>query len=90
MTPHRRRINHIVDDPSLSPGDPIKMVDAMISSVEVEPAPLRLDLGGDSYFHITKSLTARLAQLEAQRELAHSTDFVDKGKYPRWFESDEA
>ena len=85
-----RRINHIVDDKSiLSPGDPVKMVDAMIASVEQDPAPLRLALGSDSYSHITKTLTARLAQLDAQREQACSTDCADQGNSPRWFQSDE-
>jgi len=85
-----RKINHIVDDTSiLSPGDPVKMVDAMISSVEQDPAPLRLTLGSDSYWYITKSLTARLVQLNAQRELAFSTDCADQGNSPRWFQSDE-
>jgi NAD(P)-dependent dehydrogenase (short-subunit alcohol dehydrogenase family) len=85
-----RRINHIVDDKSiLSPGDPAKMVDAMIACVEQDPAPLRLALGSDSYSYITKALTARLAQLEAQRDLARSTDSADQGNGPRWFQSDE-
>lgn len=35
-----RRINEIVDDPSLlSPGDPAKIVDAIIASVDQDPAP---------------------------------------------------
>jgi NAD(P)-dependent dehydrogenase (short-subunit alcohol dehydrogenase family) len=81
-----RRINHIVDDKSIrSPGDPAKMVDAMIACAEQEPAPLRLTLGSDSYSHIAKALTARLAQLEAQRDLARTTDSADQGNSPRWF-----
>ncbi len=85
-----RRINHIVDDTSiLSPGDPAKMVDAMIASVEQDPAPLRLALGSDSYSQITRALTARLAQLDAQREMACSTDCPDQGNGLRWFQSDE-
>jgi NAD(P)-dependent dehydrogenase (short-subunit alcohol dehydrogenase family) len=83
-----RRINDIVDDEStLSPGDPAKMVDAIIACVEQEPAPLRLALGSDSYSYITKALTARLAQLEAQRDLARSTDSADQGSSPCWFQS---
>jgi hypothetical protein len=30
-----------------------------------------------------------LAQLDAQRELACSTDCADQGNSPRWFQSDE-
>jgi len=83
-----RRINRIVDDTSIvSPGDPVKMVDAMIASVDQEPAPLRLALGSDSYTHITRALSDRLAHLEAQRELARSTDCADRGNAPRWFPS---
>ena len=70
-----RRLNDVIDDTSLLPiGDPAKMVAAVITSVDHEPAPLRLALGSDSYEQITRSLTDRLAQLEGQRELALSTD----------------
>ncbi|MER6526211.1 SDR family oxidoreductase [Streptomyces sp. NPDC001508] len=86
-----RRINDILDDTSLhSPGDPGKMVDAMIASVVEEPAPLRLALGSDSYKHITRTLSTRLAQLQAQRDLACSTDCADRGNGPRFFQSDES
>jgi NAD(P)-dependent dehydrogenase (short-subunit alcohol dehydrogenase family) len=86
-----RRINHIVNDPSIiSPGDPNKMVDGMIASVEQNPAPLRLALGSDTYAYVTKALTTRLAQLEAQRDLACSTDSDDQGNNPRWFQSDDS
>jgi NAD(P)-dependent dehydrogenase (short-subunit alcohol dehydrogenase family) len=85
-----RRINHIHDDKSItSPGDPIKMVDAMIACVQQDPAPLRLALGSDSYTYITTALTARLAQLEAQRDFARSTDAADQGNSPTWLQSDE-
>lgn len=73
-----RRINRIVEDKTAIPaGDPVKMVDAMIASVEQQPAPLRLALGSDTYSLISKSLASRLAELEAQRELACSTDSAD-------------
>lgn len=79
-----RRINHVVDDDTIvSPGDPAKMVDAIIASVQQEPAPLRLALGSDSYSAITEALRSRLAQLEAQRDLARSTDSVDSRTGPR-------
>ena len=85
-----RRINDIVDDPSiLSPGDPAKIVDTIIASVEQDPAPLRLALGSDSYTLIKTALTMRLDQLERQRELAYSTDFEYKTNSPQWFPSDQ-
>jgi NAD(P)-dependent dehydrogenase (short-subunit alcohol dehydrogenase family) len=67
-----RRIN----DPSLppSPGDPVKMAQAMIDSVDLDPAPLRLVLGTDSYKAIHQGLTERLADLEAQRDTVGRTD----------------
>lgn len=82
-----RRINYIVEDESIRPiGDPAKMVDAIIASISQEPAPLRLALGSDSYALIRKALADRLAQLDAQRELAYSTDFADQTGSARGFE----
>jgi NAD(P)-dependent dehydrogenase (short-subunit alcohol dehydrogenase family) len=57
-----------------SPGDPARIARAMIDSVEQDPAPLRITLGSDSYGIIHQALTERLAALEAQRDLAYSTD----------------
>jgi len=57
------------------PGDPAKMVRAIISSVDEENAPKRLVLGGDAYTMIHEALTDRLDRLEAQKDLAFSTDF---------------
>jgi NAD(P)-dependent dehydrogenase (short-subunit alcohol dehydrogenase family) len=55
-------------------GDPAKMADAMIASVDQQPAPRRLVLGSDSYKFIHDALTARLAEIEAQEQTAGSTD----------------
>jgi NAD(P)-dependent dehydrogenase (short-subunit alcohol dehydrogenase family) len=59
---------------SLPPGDPAKMVEVMIDSVEQSPAPRRIALGSDAYTVMHKQLSERLAALEAQKELAFSTD----------------
>jgi NAD(P)-dependent dehydrogenase (short-subunit alcohol dehydrogenase family) len=56
-------------------GDPAKMVAIIIDSVDQTPAPLRIALGSDAYGFIHSALTDRLAGLEAQREMALSTDF---------------
>ncbi|RTE11649.1 SDR family oxidoreductase [Paenibacillus whitsoniae] len=56
-------------------GDPAKMVTIMIDSVAQDPAPRRIALGSDSYTTIHKALTERLESLEAQKDLAFSTDF---------------
>lgn len=58
----------------LAPGDPGKMAEAMIESVDQEPAPLRLLLGSDAYQRTTKVVGDRLAAFEAQEKLAASTD----------------
>ncbi|MDE1147996.1 MAG: SDR family oxidoreductase [Azospirillaceae bacterium] len=82
-----RMVNRVLDNKDFkSPGDPARMVDAMIASVAQEPAPLRLALGGDAYALITKALTNRLAAVEAQRDLALSTDFPDESGAKRWYE----
>jgi len=56
-------------------GDPAKMVELMIASVDQQPAPKRLALGSDAWTAMQRSLAARLAELEAQKEVAFSTDF---------------
>ncbi len=55
-------------------GDPRKVASAIIASAEQSPAPKRLTLGSDAYELIHAALTERLANLEVQKELAHSTD----------------
>ncbi len=58
-------------------GDPAKVARAMIDSVDVDPAPLRLTLGADTFRDVRRSLADRLALVDAQRELAHSTGTND-------------
>jgi NAD(P)-dependent dehydrogenase (short-subunit alcohol dehydrogenase family) len=55
-------------------GDVNKMADAIIASVDVSPAPRRLTLGRTAYASIEKALRARLAALEAQRDIALGCD----------------
>lgn len=55
-------------------GDPVKMVHSMIGSVSQSPAPRRLVLGSDAYGAISKALTERLAEVEAQKSSAGCTD----------------
>jgi hypothetical protein len=56
------------------PGDPKKVAAAIIASAAQNPAPKRLALGSDAYKLVHDALTERLANLEAQKDLAHSTD----------------
>jgi hypothetical protein len=65
----------IKDTTRLPSGDPAKMVHLMIESVEQNLAPKRIVLGSDSWGIVQKALTERLAAVEAQKELAASTDF---------------
>ena len=58
---------------AMFPGDP-KIASAIIASADQSPAPKRLTLGSDAYALIHAALTERLADLEAQKELGHSTD----------------
>lgn len=55
-------------------GDPAKVVDAMIVAADQEVAPRRLTLGSGAYTSVRAALLSRLAELEAQQELAFSTD----------------
>ncbi|NWE77378.1 SDR family oxidoreductase [Pseudomonas yamanorum] len=70
---HARRM--IEDGSKVSTGDPAKMVTIMIASVDQHPAPKRIALGPDAYGVMHKQLGDRLAALEAQKDLAFSTEF---------------
>jgi NAD(P)-dependent dehydrogenase (short-subunit alcohol dehydrogenase family) len=63
--------------PAELPGDPTKIVAAMINAAEADELPTRLLLGSDAYALVSKSLTDRLTLIEAQKELALSTDARD-------------
>jgi NADP-dependent 3-hydroxy acid dehydrogenase YdfG len=57
-------------------GNVDKSVQAIIDSVEVSPAPLRLALGGDAYRDMRASLVSRLEALDNQKELALASEMV--------------
>jgi NAD(P)-dependent dehydrogenase (short-subunit alcohol dehydrogenase family) len=75
QTPAGAVRNRIAPGFRSQPGDPAKMAQAMIASVDQSPAPKRLALGTDAYTNIRQALTERLAALEAQKDIATSTDF---------------
>jgi NAD(P)-dependent dehydrogenase (short-subunit alcohol dehydrogenase family) len=54
------------------PSDPAKIAAAMTDLVDSGAKPLRLTLGSDAYDDVHASLTGRLTELEAQREVAFS------------------
>jgi len=59
----------------LAPGDPARMAARIIDSADVEPAPLRMVLGSQALTSTLAALRKRIADFEAQAELAASTDF---------------
>jgi NAD(P)-dependent dehydrogenase (short-subunit alcohol dehydrogenase family) len=56
------------------PGDQAKVVTAMIEAALAPDPPRRLLLGSDAYRLVHAALAARLAGVEAQQDLAASTD----------------
>lgn len=73
-TPARQTGEFLQSGAYVPPGDPIKMMQAVIDSVDMAEAPRRLVLGSDAYKGIHDVLTKRLAALEAQKKIALSTD----------------
>ena len=59
----------------LAPGDPARMAARIIESVDLKPAPLRMVLGSQALQSTLTTLRKRIADFEAQTELAASTDF---------------
>ena len=57
-----------------APGDPAKMARAIIESADREPAPRRLVLGSDAYRFVHDALSARLAEVEAQKDTVGVSD----------------
>ena len=55
-------------------GDPDKMVEAMVESVERTPTPRRLTLGSTAYASIRTALLSRIDELDAQKDIAYATD----------------
>lgn len=55
-------------------GDPVKMAQVIIDSAEQSPAPKRVAMGSDAYNSALAAISERKALLEAQKELAFSTD----------------
>lgn len=75
VSPARMAHRTVEEGTSIPVGDPAKMAAIMIASADQNPAPRRIALGSDAYGVMHKQLSDRLASLEAQKELAFSTDF---------------
>ncbi|MHC5540838.1 SDR family NAD(P)-dependent oxidoreductase [Singulisphaera rosea] len=64
-------------------GDPAKMARVMIESVDQSPAPKRVVMGSDIYDALLGVYRERAASLEAQKELAFSTDLCAIANHAR-------
>lgn len=64
----------------LAPGDPARIAARIIESVDETPAPLRMVLGSQALASTISTLKTRIADYEAQTELAASTDFPVGGE----------
>jgi NAD(P)-dependent dehydrogenase (short-subunit alcohol dehydrogenase family) len=73
-TPARQTGNFLSSGSYAPPGDPGRMMRAVIDSVDQAEAPRRLVLGSDAYAEIHDVLMKRLAALEGQKDTALSTD----------------
>lgn len=67
-------LNMLDASKGLAPGDPAKMAQRIIESVEVNPVPLRMVLGSQALAATIQRLKERVADYETQTELAASTD----------------
>lgn len=67
-------LNMLDKKKGLAPGDPVKMAQRMIESVDIDPAPLRMVLGSQALRATIERLEERLADYRTQTALAASTD----------------
>lgn len=67
-------LNMLDKKKGLAPGDPVKMAQRMIESVDISPAPLRMVLGSQALRATIERLEERLADYRTQTALAASTD----------------
>jgi NADP-dependent 3-hydroxy acid dehydrogenase YdfG len=70
-------LNMLNPSNGLAPGDPAKMAQCIIESVNKNPAPLRMVLGSLALSATLERLKARVADYETQTELAASTDIKE-------------
>lgn len=60
----------------LAPGNPVKMAQRIIESIDMTPAPLRMVLGSQALRATIERLEERIADYKTQTELAASTDII--------------
>lgn len=69
-------LNMLDASKGLAPGDPAKMAQRIIESVDKTPAPLRMVLGSQALKATIDRLEERVADYKTQTELAASTDII--------------
>lgn len=67
-------LNMLDPEKGLAPGDPAKMAERIIESVDINPVPLRMVLGSQALSATITRLKERIADYETQVQLAASTD----------------
>lgn len=70
-------LNMLDASKGLAPGDPVKMAERIIESVDLPEAPLRMVLGSQALSATIERLSQRLADYETQKDLAASTDIKE-------------
>lgn len=70
-------LNMLDASKGLAPGDPLKMAERIIESVDKTSTPLRMVLGSQALDATITRLKERIADYETQTELAASTDVVE-------------
>ena len=70
-------LNMLDASKGLAPGDPVKMTERIIESVDKTSTPLRMVLGSQALDATITRLKERIADYETQTELAASTDVVE-------------
>lgn len=70
-------LNMLDASKGLAPGDPSKMAERIIESVDKTPAPLRMVLGSQALRATIQRLNERIADYETQTDLAASTDILE-------------
>lgn len=68
-------LNMLDASKGLAPGDPVRMAERIIESVDKKPAPLRMVLGSQALSATLTRLKERVADYETQTEVAASTDY---------------
>jgi hypothetical protein len=74
----RQRVESLRDageGASTAVGDPAKMAQVMIDSLNQSPAPKRVVMGSDVYDWLLAAYEERSASLEAGKATTYSTDF---------------